>query len=75
MASADWVWAGIIAAGVAFETYALKNGRDGDTLSEVTRSAFRVRTRAGAILFGVAWTSFSAWYLGHVIWGWDFPGF
>jgi hypothetical protein len=73
MEISDAIWAGIIGAGVAFEVYALTNGKQGDTLSETTRRTFRTRTRAGAILFGVAWGSFSIWYLGHILAGWAFP--
>lgn len=72
---ANIVWGGIILAGAAVEAYALLNKRSGDTLSEVTRRAFRVRTKPGAVAFGVLWTSFSAWFLGHILWGWPFPGF
>lgn len=69
----DIVWGALIAAGAAYEAYALANGRSGDTLSETTRKAFRVRTRAGALVFGSLWVSFSAWFLGHILWGWPFP--
>lgn len=71
---ADLIWAGLILAGAAFEGYALRNGKDGDTLSEVTRKTFRVKTsRTGRVAFGVSWVSFSAWFLGHILWGWPFP--
>jgi hypothetical protein len=72
--NAGAVWSGIILAGAAYEAYALVNKRNGDTLSETTRRAFRVRTRTGAVVFGVLWTSFSGWFLGHILWGWPFPG-
>lgn len=67
VSSADMVWGGLLLAGAAFEVYALVNGRDGDTLSERTRSWFRVRTRPGAIVFGVAWVVFATWFLVHII--------
>ena len=71
MSEADYVWAGIIFVGAAAEAYALRNKRDDDTLSEVTRSVFRVRTtRAGRWIFGGAWVGFSAWYLGHILDWW-----
>lgn len=69
----DAIWAGIIGAGIAFEAYALTNSKSEDTLSETTRRVFHTRTRAGAILFGVAWSAFSIWFLGHIVAGWDFP--
>lgn len=69
------VWGGIILTGAAVEAYALINKRGGDTLSETTRRAFRVHTRAGALTFGALWVSFSTWFLGHILFGWPFPGF
>lgn len=72
---ANIAWGGIILAGAAVEAYALLNKRSGDTLSEVTRRTFRVRTRPGAAAFGVLWVSFSAWFFGHILYGWPFPGF
>lgn len=70
---ADIVWSALVLAGAAYEGYALINKRPGDTLSETTRKAFRTRTRAGALAFGTLWVSFSAWFLGHILWGWPFP--
>lgn len=75
MAASDVVWGGVILVGAAIEAYALFNKRKDDTLSEVTRRAFRVHTRTGAVAFGALWVSFSGWFLGHILWGWDFPGF
>lgn len=75
MDSSDVVWGALILAGAAFEAYALRNGRDGDTLSERTRVWFRVRTRAGRLAFGILWVAFSVWFGGHILYGWDFPGF
>lgn len=74
MSTADWVWGGIIAAGGVYEAAALVNKRPGDTLSETTRKAFRVHSVGGKILFGALWISFSSWFLGHILWGWPFPG-
>jgi hypothetical protein len=67
VSSADLVWGGLLTAGAAFEVYALANGRDGDTLSERTRSWFQVRTRAGAVVFGAAWCGFATWFLVHIL--------
>lgn len=74
METADYVWGGIILAGAAFEVYALRNARQGDTLSEITRKVFRVHTRNGKVLFTAAWGSFSIWYLVHILYGVPFPG-
>jgi hypothetical protein len=73
MTAADLVWSGLILAGAGIEAYALRNGRDGDTLSEATRKLFRVRTKAGKIAFALPWSAFSVWFLGHILWGWPFP--
>lgn len=71
MSTHDIIWAGIILAGASFEAYTLRNAREGDTLSEVTRSVFRTRTsRAGRAVFLVAWLGFSGWYLGHILDWW-----
>ena len=67
METADFVWGGLILAGTAFEVYALRNGRDGDTLSETTRRLFQVRSKAGKIIFTGAWLAFTVWYLFHII--------
>lgn len=67
MDTADIIWGGLILAGAGFEAYALRNGRDGDTISEATRRLFRVRTRAGKIVFASAWIGFASWYLVHIV--------
>lgn len=67
MDSADLIWGGLLVAGAAFEAYALRNGRDGDTLSETTRRLFRVRTKTGRVIFAVSWLGFAAWYLLHIL--------
>jgi hypothetical protein len=72
MNTPDAVWGGLIAVGVAFEAYTLRNKRGGDTLSETTRRAFRVHTKTGKIVFATAWGGFAVWYLGHILYGWDF---
>ncbi|MFP3990642.1 hypothetical protein U9R90_24895 [Streptomyces sp. E11-3] len=67
MSTADIIWGGLLAAGAGFEVYALRNGREGDTLSERTRAWFRVRTRPGRAVFAVAWCGFAAWFLIHIL--------
>jgi hypothetical protein len=63
----DAVWGGLILAGAAVETYALRSARQEDTLSAATRRWFRVHTKAGAVVFAVAWTGFGVWYLDHIL--------
>ena len=67
MNAGDAVWGGLILAGAGFEVWALRNARRGDTLSESTRRWFRVHTKAGAIVFAVAWAAFSVWYAWHIL--------
>lgn len=75
MRRAENVWGAIILTGAAVEAAALVGKRPDDTLSETTRRAFRVRTRPGAAVFALLWTSFAGWFLGHILRGWPFPGF
>ncbi|CAM5251325.1 hypothetical protein SGLAM104S_01644 [Streptomyces glaucescens] len=67
MNAADAVWGGLLLAGAAFETYALRTARQGDTLSESTRRWFRVHTRAGKVVFAAGWVGFSVWWVHHII--------
>lgn len=67
MDSADLIWGGLLVAGAAFEAYALRNGRDGDTLSETTRRFFRVRTKTGRAIFLATWLGFAAWFTFHIV--------
>lgn len=67
MTPADAVWGGLLLAGAAVEAFALVSKRDGDTLSERTRSWFRVNTRAGRIVFAAGWSAFAVWFLVHIL--------
>ncbi|MFI9052541.1 hypothetical protein [Streptomyces sp. NPDC053427] len=62
------VWAVWTALFGLFETWALINKKDGDTLSENTRKLFRTRTsKAGRAIFAVGWMGFSGWFLLHIL--------
>lgn len=74
METHDYVWGGLILTAAAFEAYALYGSKPGDTFSEVTRRVFRVHSRTGKIVFAGAWGSFAVWFMGHILWGWPFPG-
>ncbi|WP_328333364.1 hypothetical protein [Streptomyces sp. NBC_00455] len=51
-----------------FETTALINRQEGDTLSENFRRLFRTRTsKAGRAVFAVGWCGFSAWFAIHIL--------
>jgi len=69
---AGMIWGGLTVAGVMYEGYTLFNKRKEDTLSATTRAVFQTRrSKTGRVVFGVAWTGFSAWYLGHILdWWW-----
>ncbi|AKN68751.1 hypothetical protein QR97_02085 [Streptomyces sp. PBH53] len=61
-----WIaWTSLFAI---FETIALTNRRDGDTLSENFRRLFHTRTsKAGRAAFAVGWCGFSAWFAIHIL--------
>jgi hypothetical protein len=63
------VWGALFAAGGAYEIYTIFNKKNGDTLSERTRSLFRVKTKIGKAVFTTAWLAFSAWFLVHIVGG------
>lgn len=67
MEAADVVWGSLLVVGAVVEGLALWNTRPGDTLSERTRSWFRVNTRAGRVMFVVVWVGFAAWFLVHIL--------
>jgi hypothetical protein len=67
MEPSDVIWSSVLVLGAVVETWALRNGRPGDTLSERIRKWFRVDTMTGKAVFTVAWVGFSAWMLFHVV--------
>lgn len=68
------VWGALFLAGAAYETFALIDRQDGNTLSETTRRLFRVRNSVvGRWTFGTGWTVFAVWFWGHILYGWPFP--
>ncbi|MFJ5143040.1 hypothetical protein [Streptomyces sp. NPDC088707] len=51
-----------------YETVALANKKDDDTLSENTRKLFRVRSsKAGRAIFTVVLGGGAAWFLMHIL--------
>lgn len=63
------VWGALFAAGGAYEIYAIFNKKNGDTLSERTRTLFRTKTKIGKTVFTAGWVAFSAWFLFHILGG------
>lgn len=63
------VWAALLLVGGAVEAHGIRHPGQGDTLSEVTRSAFSVHTRPGAAAFLLGWGGFAAWYTRHIVGG------
>jgi hypothetical protein len=67
LADPNLLWGIVLTAGAAYETFALVNRRDGDTLSARTRAWFRVDTKPGRAIFTVAWGGFALWFLQHIL--------
>lgn len=63
----DLVWGGILGVALAYETYALCNGREGYTLSERTRHHARTDTRLGAACFTGGLALFCGWFWTHIL--------
>lgn len=62
------LWTSWAAFFVVYETIALFNKKDDDTLSENTRRLFRTRTsKAGRALFTVTLGGAAAWFLLHIL--------
>jgi len=59
------VWAMLFLLGTLFELVEVRAHRGG-TLSAFTRWATRAETRAGRMLFTVAWPVFAAWFWLHI---------
>lgn len=62
------IWSAWTAAFALYETWALINRKDDDTLSENVRRLFRTRTsKLGRAAFTVGWSGFSIWFLLHIL--------
>lgn len=61
------VWGALAGAGIAYEAWALRDPREGYTLSEVTRALFRVEHPAGKAAFLAGYVGFSAWFVPHIV--------
>jgi hypothetical protein len=62
------IWSAWTSAFALYETWALINRKDEDTLSENVRRLFHVRTsKLGRAAFTLAWTGFSGWFLLHIL--------
>lgn len=66
--SPDLVWAGVACLVLFLEMMGVLGKKKGDTISELTRKHFKTDTKFGAVLFGVTWVGFAAWYLWHILW-------
>lgn len=65
------VWGFWLLYFVVFETVALIDRREGDTLSENVRKWFRTSTKRGAWTFRLVWITFAVWFYFHIP---DMPG-
>jgi hypothetical protein len=62
------VWSAWTSGFALYETWALINRKDDDTLSENVRRLFHVRTsKLGRAAFTIGWTGFSGWFLLHIL--------
>ncbi|MFE1270650.1 hypothetical protein [Streptomyces sp. NPDC058758] len=62
------IWIVWTCAFALFETIALANRRDNDTLSENIRRLFRTRaSKAGRAVFAATWFGFSGWFALHIL--------
>ena len=62
----DLVWAGMLGAMVAYETYTLKRNLD-HTLSRTTRRTFKTHHPVGKAVWVVGWGWFSTWMMKHIL--------
>ncbi len=64
------IWAIIFALGAIYEFHTIVDKRRNDTLTETTRTVFRIHTKVGRLVFVVIWLGFSVWFLGHILQWW-----
>lgn len=62
------IWGGILAVAGIVEVWGITNPGSHDTLSEFTRWIFDTDD-SGALVFGVGWVGFAAWFLWHILGG------
>lgn len=67
MRDGDWFWAGLAAAGVAVELWAVATKRDHLTLSRSARRALRCHTRAGRAVTTVGIGAGASWLANHLL--------
>lgn len=60
------VWVTAIGSLSLFDVWAAYNAVEGDSLSEVTRTALRTDTPEGRALFVLGWAALSAWFVPHI---------
>lgn len=64
------IWMAIFAIGLIYEFHTIVTKRRGDTLTETTRTLFRVHKKKGRAVFAVLWLGFTVWFLGHILQWW-----
>lgn len=60
------VWSSTIGALIVADLWAAYNAVEGDSLSEVTRTALRTDTPEGKALFVLGWAALTAWFVPHI---------
>lgn len=59
-------WGTLTAVGIAYEWQGVLHNPD-QTLSDVVRDLFHVKSRPGRIAFGLAWGAFALWFMVHIL--------
>jgi hypothetical protein len=62
----DLGWGVIVIAGITYEVWAVRTGRDPHTLSGTTRRWMRTSHPAGRAIFAGGWLGFATWYTIHI---------
>lgn len=62
----EWVWSGLLAAGITYEALHIRRRTPG-TLSACTRRLCRTDHPVGRYAFAIGWTAFATWMLIHVL--------
>ncbi len=60
------VWVTVLGSLVLFDLWCARNGTEGDSLSEITRTSLRTHTRAGQTAFVFAWAALTSWLVPHI---------
>lgn len=60
------VWVSTLGSLAIFDLWCARNDVEGDSLSEITRTALRTHTPLGQAVFIGAWAGLTAWLVPHI---------